>query len=92
MEQWKLAAVTGAVALGGVAVGGWMFGTDSAWAQQRPFSECFIARQETVDTNDSGEIQAHGPDRTVRVPPGFTVVGGGGGQIGNWSSAIVLCR
>jgi hypothetical protein len=34
MEQWKLATVMGAVALGGVAVGGWLLGVDRARAQE----------------------------------------------------------
>ena len=91
MDQWKLAAVMGAVALGGVAVGGWLFGAQHARAQQAAFTQCFVARQESVDTNGEGLIAQPRQSETVHVPPGWTVVGGGG-LVGNWTSTIVLCR
>lgn len=91
MEQWKLALVMGVVALGGVAVGAWAFGAPAATAQTPPFRDCVIVRQESVDVNDSGEVQRIGLARTIRIPPGYTPIGGGG--LGpNWVGAMVLCR
>lgn len=91
MEQWKLAAVMGAVALGGVALGGLLFGSRPAQAQRAEFTECFLARQESVDTNAQGLIGRPGAAETIRIPSGYTVVSGGG--VGpNWLGSVVLCR
>ena len=94
MEQWKLAAVMGAVALGGVAVGGWLCGVDHARAQEaRPaFRECFVARQETVDTNNEGAVEPFRVDHIVTVPAGWTPISGGGGATSHGHGAVVFCR
>ncbi len=94
MEQWKLAAVIGVVALGGVAVGGWLFGANHADAQEaRPaYRECFVARQENVDTNDRGQIEAFREDHVVLIPPGWTPIGGGGAGASGTHGTLVLCR
>lgn len=94
MEQWKLAAVMGAVALGGAAVGGWLFGVDHASAQAaRPqaFRECFTARQESVDVGNDGMIARPHVNEIVYVPEGWTVVAGGG-LAAQGQSAIVFCH
>ena len=94
MEQWKLAAVIGAVALGGVVSGGWLFGSRGAAAQEEPreaeFTRCFVARQPTVDTDDEGRTAPLTRDHLVLVPDGYTAVGGGGGPAGD--GTVVFCR
>jgi len=92
MEQWKLALVVGAVALGGVALGGVLFSSEPASAQTAPYTQCIIARQESIDTNESGRIaERPSPARLIEIPPGWEPVGGGGLN-GNWVSSVVLCR
>lgn len=51
MDSWKLVLMTGLVALGGVGVGATVFGSQPAQAQRPQFRECFVARQESLDTN-----------------------------------------
>ena len=60
-------------------------GTEAAAPGQ--FSECFattVTLVRGVDLNE-GEM----PERTVRVPPGWTPIGGGAAQGG---SVAILCR
>ncbi len=90
MEQWKLAAVMGAVALGGVALGGLLFGSHPAQAQRAQFTECFVARQQSVDTDDQGRVHQPSPAQLFMIPPGYTVVSGAGG-LGH-DGTILLCR
>ena len=91
MKDWKLALVVGAMTLGGVVLGATLFGSDPVQAQQGPYRECFIARQETVDTNNEAMIERPGRNRLITVPPGFEPVGAGGLD-GNWVGVVAFCR
>lgn len=90
MEQWKLVVAGGAIALAGMGAGSFVFGAQPARAQ-RTYTECFIARQESLDTNGSGDIETLDEGHTIHVPRGWEVVGGGG-LFGSWVGAVVLCR
>ena len=92
MDSWKLVLMTGLVALGGVGVGATVFGSQPAQAQRPQFRECFVARQESLDTN--GESQVQRPDRghLVAIPRGWTPVGGGGYVASSHMGSVVLCR
>jgi hypothetical protein len=62
---------------------------------QGPFTECVLARQETVDTNNSGEITRPGANRRINIPVGWEPIGGGGitePDMGDPTSTLVLCR
>jgi F0F1-type ATP synthase membrane subunit c/vacuolar-type H+-ATPase subunit K len=93
-ESWKLSLAGGIVALAGVAVGATCFGSGPAQAQTAPaaFSRCVIARQESLDTNSAGAIDAPDVSHTILVPAGWEVVGGGGMHDQTWNSAVVLCH
>lgn len=92
MESWKLVATGGAIAVAGMAFGAWVFGVRPASAQASGFRECIIARQESLDTNGDGVIARPDPGHTVRIPSGWTPIGGGGLWPGNDTSTIVFCR
>lgn len=91
MESWKVGVVVAAATLAGVALGAWLFGDTRAEAQAGPYTMCFIARQESLDTNRSGQVQRMDDAHSIRVPAGYEPVGGGG-LMGNWLGAIVFCR
>ena len=58
-------------------------------AQSTNYQECFFGRQETVDINNAGQVEAPNRNRLIRIPAGWTVVSGGGGfQHG----VILFCR
>lgn len=88
MESWKLVLSTGLIALGGVAVGATVFGSEPAEAQTR-YRECIFARQETVDTDDEGRVAPPSRRRTVQIPHGWTPIVGGGFDRGG---ILLLCR
>ncbi len=95
MEGWKLVLAGGAIALAGMAVGAGLFGAQPATAQTTgAWRDCFVARQESVDTNGSGITERVDLSHAVLVPAGYVPVGGGGlgwGD-GNPTSTVVLCR
>lgn len=91
MQDWKLALVVGAVALGGVVVGAQCFGARPAAAQTSGYQQCIIARQESLDTRNDGTVEEPRLDRTVLIPSGWKVVGGGGVTPAG-TGAVVLCR
>ena len=91
MEQWKLALVVGTLVLGGVGLGAALFRAPAAEAQTAGYRECMVARQESLDTNDSGEVQTPSAARVIRVPPGWQPVGGAG-LFNNWVAGVVFCR
>jgi len=67
-------------------------GAPPARAQSRPqYRECFFARQESVDVNDSGNFETPGQNRRINIPSGWTVVSGGGVD-GNYQGNVLLCR
>ncbi|MBN8612075.1 MAG: hypothetical protein J0L92_15885 [Deltaproteobacteria bacterium] len=97
MEGWKVGLVVGGMTLAGVVVGATCFGTQRVSAQQAGgYRECFFGRQESVDINNEGIVERPGRNRTIIVPAGFEVVGGGGASTisnGNANDASVLfCR
>lgn len=89
MEQWKLVVAGGGIALAGMAAGASLFGASPARAQ-RTYSECYFARQESVDTNASGDIERLDVPHTIHIPSGWDPIGGGGERPG--LGALVLCR
>ncbi len=91
MESWKLVCMTGVVALAGVAVGATVFGSHPAEAQQGPWRQCVVARQESVDVNGDSDIETPTRGHLINVPSGWEPVGGGLVQH-NWVGAVVLCR
>lgn len=90
-QPWKLVLAGGAIAIAGIVAGAALFGSPPAAAQRAGFRECFVARQESLDTNGSGQIERLDLGHTVLVPPGWTPIGGGG-LVGNWTATVVLCR
>lgn len=93
MDNWKLVMAGGVIALAGMVVGAWLFGGTPAVAQTDGWRDCFVARQESVDTNGSGRTESVDMGHTVLIPSGYVPVGGGGlwGD-GNTTSTVVLCR
>jgi len=89
MTDWKLAAVVGVVALGGVAVGATCFGAPPASAQSRAFTRCFIAYQQAVDVDGSSAVGAPDPAHLIDVPSNWVVVGGGG--VWQHIGGVLLC-
>lgn len=94
MQDWKLAVVVGGVALGGVVVGAQCFGARPVQAQTAPaaYARCIVARQESLDTHDDGQIEAPGLNRTILIPSGWDVVAGGGIENAHWLGAVLLCH
>lgn len=96
MESWKIAFITSAMTLSGVALGAYLFAGNPVQAQQAGYRECFIGRQETVDINNDGVVERPNRDRTILVPAGYEVVAGGGASDsanGNSNSGTILfCR
>ena len=94
MQDWKLAVVVGCVALGGVVVGAECFGARPAQAQTAPptYARCIVARQESLDTHDDGQIEGPGLNRTILIPSGWEVVGGGGIEGTHFLGSVLLCR
>ena len=93
MQSWKVAAVASAMTLAGVVIGAVLLGHREAQAQQAPprFRTCFIARQQSVDTNDEAHINMPGTNRLISIPDGWTVVSGGGLAQDDQGS-VILCR
>ena len=85
MESWKIAFITSAMTLSGVALGAYLFGGNPVQAQQAGYRECFFGRQEGVDINNEGVVARPNPDQTIVVPAGYEVVSGGG-------AFILFCR
>jgi hypothetical protein len=94
MEGHKLVLAGGAIALAGMVVGGLFFGARPVAAQTGPFRECVIARQESVDTGDSGAIASADAAHRIAIPPGWEPIGGGGPEGGRdgWLGSVILCR
>ncbi len=93
MKDWKLALVVGGVALGGVVVGAQCFGARPVQAQVGPYVRCVIARQESLDTHNDGNIEAPNLDHVVLIPAGWEPIGGGGPSTSdNHLGTVVLCR
>jgi hypothetical protein len=94
MEGWKLVMAGGVIALAGMAVGASLFGAQPVVAQSSGWRDCFIARQESVDTGGSGTTERVDLGHVVLVPAGYEPVGGGGMGLGdgNGTSTVVLCR
>ena len=91
MKEWK-ATLTGAlIAVLGMAAGAWLFGGEPAEAQGSGYQRCFFAQQELVDVDGNGDVAAPPTDRTINVPRGWTVVGGGGNHRGDHGT-ILFCR
>ena len=94
MEGWKLVAMGAAVMLLGMTAGAQLFGAHAAEAQTTErWHDCFVARQESVDTNGSGTTETVRLDHTILVPSGYVPIGGGG-MTGSsaWIGGVVLCR
>lgn len=91
MTDWKLVFAGGAIGILGMGAGAWLFGSPRAEAQQGPFTQCIIARQESLDTNNQGQIETPRIDRTIRIPSGWTPIGGGG-LVGEWVGTVIVCR
>lgn len=92
MENWKLVMAGGVIALAGMVVGASLFGGTPAVAQTDGWRDCFIARQESVDTNASGRTASVDSGHTILVPSGYVPVGGGGMWDGNDTATVVFCR
>ena len=58
---------------------------------QGPFTRCFVARQESVDTGNDGNVESPSIANMINVPTGWVPVGGGA-LSPNWTSSVVLCR
>lgn len=91
--DWKQVAAGGALVLGGVLAGAHVFGAHDASAQapRQQFRECILARQESVDVGGDGVV-ALDRDHMIRVPTGWTPIGGGGGFSGNATMSMAFCR
>ena len=92
MEHWKLVLAGGAVAVAGMCVGAGLFGARPVRAQVAGYRECFVARQESVDTDGSGRVGSVDDAHTIRVPAGYVPIGGGGLGGANLVGAMVFCR
>lgn len=91
MDGWKLLVGGIVMAVGGGMVGAWVAAPPHAEAQAG-FTRCFIARQESVDTDGSGSIEAPDSGHTINIPSGRTVVGGSGITATSYLGGILLCR
>lgn len=76
--MWALVLVV--AVLGLAHLGLEVFRAAPAEAQTRggTFRECFFARQESVDVDNESRVDQPGANRRIRVPSGWSVVGGGG--------------
>lgn len=93
MKDWKLIMMGCAIGTVCSTTTAWLVTSHPVEAQaQGQFTQCIIARQESLDTNDRGEIEAPHVDRVVNIPPGWVPVGGGGFRGDGADSAVVLCR
>ncbi|MGC4122256.1 MAG: hypothetical protein QM765_48270 [Myxococcales bacterium] len=74
--------------------GGLLLQTGRADAQAatgpRAYTECFAATLYDMRGKDLNEGAA--PSKTVKIPPGWTPIGGGGGLRGDTTPTVVLCR
>jgi hypothetical protein len=91
MQPWKAALAGAGIAIGGMVVGAQLFGAEPANAQAGAYRECFFGQQELVDIDNAGEVATPPRDRTILVPRGFEVVGGGGNARGDHGT-ILFCR
>ena len=91
MEPWKAAVGGAAIALGGLALGAHLFGAEPASAQTGAYRECFFGQQEVVDIDANGAVEMPTRDRTIVVPGGYEVVGGGGNTRADHGT-ILFCR
>ena len=92
MKDWKLILIGCAIGTVCSTTTAWLVTSHPAEAQaERPFTQCIIARQETLDTNNQGQIEAPRVDRTVIIPAGWVPIGGGG-LVGEWVGTVILCR
>lgn len=98
MKEWqglpvslagKLVVAGGLIGMLGMGAGAWVFGARPVEAQQQApqvnWRECFNAVQPSVEVSNQSVVDAPSPERTVRIPNGWVVVGGGDGT-------ILLCR
>jgi len=93
MTDWKLVFAGGAIGILGMGAGAWLFGSRPVEAQaQAPFTQCIIARQESLDTNNQGNVEMPHVDHVINIPPGWVPVGGGGLRGDGPVSAVILCR
>lgn len=92
MQQWKAAFAGAAIAAGGIAAGLQVFGSQPAGAQAATgYRECFLGQQELVDIGNDGLVAPPPRARTIVVPRGYDVVGGGGNHRGDHGT-ILFCR
>ena len=77
-----------------INVGGFRLLNAEVEAQSTNYQECFFGRQETVDINNAGQVEAPNRNRLIRISAGWTVVSGGGGAVGTGTQFgyILLCR
>ena len=93
MKDWKLILMGCAIGTVCSTTTAWLVTSHPVEAQaQGPFTQCIIARQETLDTNNQGQIEAPRIDHTVIVPPGWVPLGGGGEANDDSDATIILCR
>jgi hypothetical protein len=89
MKKNRVVLAAGAIALAGFVLGAWVYRSDPARAQDAPFRQCVLGRQETVDIDDQGRVAVLERDRMIQVPRGWVPVGGGGtGGMG----VVLFCR
>lgn len=92
MQQWKTALAAGAIAIGGILAGATFFGAQPADAQgSTGYRQCFFGQQELVDIDSNGVVATPPRSRTINVPRGYEVVGGGGNMRGDHGT-ILFCR
>lgn len=75
----------------GMIAGAQLFGAPSVAAQATRHTLCFLARQEVVHVNSSGDIDSVSPAHTIHIPTGYEVVGGGGADE-DGRGYILICR
>ena len=93
MKDWKLILIGCAIGTVCSTTTAWLVASHPVEAQaQGPFTQCIIARQETLDTNNQGQIDAPRVDHTINIPPGWLPIGGGGRSDNTYEATIVLCH
>ncbi len=90
MKDWKLILIGCAIGTVCSTTTAWLVTSHPVEAQaQGPFTQCILAQQEHLDTNNQGQVEAPRVDHTVLIPSGWTPIGGfGTGGYGG----VVLCR
>jgi hypothetical protein len=95
-DGWKTLVLGAGLMLVGMIAGAQLFGAPplgpgSAIAQTTGYRLCFLARQEVVHVNSSGDIDSVSPAHTIHIPSGYEVVGGGGADT-DGRGYILICR